>query len=148
MAQDSTTEFKFYGFEDLEIGMGDSHAKTITADDIEVFADLSGDDNPIHLDHEYASKTIFKERIAHGILTASLLSTVFGTKIPGPGCIYVSQSLNFHAPVKIGDHVVASARVTDLLEEKLRVVFACQCTVDDKVVLDGEAVLYVPKRKK
>jgi len=147
MAKKEVGDHKSYGFEDLEVGMEASHAKTITADDIEVFATLSGDDNPVHMNDEYARGTIFKERIAHGILTASLLSTVFGTKMPGPGCIYVSQSLNFHAPVKIGDHVVASARVTDLVADRLRAVFACKCLVDDKVVLDGEAVLYVPRRQ-
>jgi len=147
VAQKNVGDFKSYGFEDLEVGMQASHAKTITSGDIEVFATLSGDMNPIHLSDEYAAETIFKERIAHGILTASLISTVFGTTLPGPGCIYVSQSLNFHAPVKIGDHVVASARVTDLVEDRLRAVFACQCMVKDKVVLDGEAVLYVPRRQ-
>jgi len=147
VAQKNDGGFKSYGFEDLEIGMEASHDKTITADDIEVFAKLTGDNNPVHMSDDYAGGTIFKERIAHGILTASLLSTVFGTKMPGPGCIYVSQSLNFHAPVKIGDHVVANARVTDLVADRLRAVFACQCLVKQKVVLDGEAVLYVPRRQ-
>jgi len=147
VAQKDDGGFKSLGFEDLEIGMEASHAKTITADDIEVFAALSGDNNPVHMSDDYASETIFKERIAHGILTASLISTVFGTKMPGPGCIYVSQSLNFHAPVKIGDHVVAKARITGLVEDRLRAVFDCQCLVKDKVVLDGEAVLYVPRRQ-
>ena len=147
VAQEDVGDLKSYGFEDLEVGMQASHVKTITADDIEVFATLSGDNNPVHMSDDYAAATIFKERIAHGILTASLISTVFGTKLPGPGSIYVSQSLNFRAPVKIGDHVVASARVTDLVEDRLRAVFACQCQVNDKVVLDGEAVLYVPRRQ-
>ncbi|MEC9368698.1 MAG: MaoC family dehydratase, partial [Pseudomonadota bacterium] len=91
-----------YFFEDLSLGMEASHTKTITSSDIQLFADLSGDDNPVHLCDDFAAATIFKQRIAHGILTASLLSTVIGTKLPGPGCIYVSQSLNFRAPVKIG----------------------------------------------
>lgn len=133
-------------FEDLEVGMEASHAKRITDDDIRCFADISGDHNPLHLSDEYAAGTIFKQRIAHGILTASLLSMVFGTKLPGPGCIYISQSLNFRAPVKINDEVVASARVTMLLPEKSRAIFACNCQVNGKTVLDGEAVILVPNR--
>ena len=135
-----------YFFEDLALGMEASHRKTITASDIETFADLSGDNNPVHLSEAFAAETIFKERIAHGILTASLLSTVLGTKLPGPGCIYVSQSLNFHAPVRIGDVVVASARIQDLLQDRRRAIFACQCEVDGTTVLDGEAVMMVPRR--
>lgn len=140
------TEFASYYFEDLSIGMEASHAKRITESDIQVFADISGDANPVHLDHEYAAGTIFKERIAHGILTASLLSTVIGTKLPGPGAIYISQSLNFRAPVKIDDEVVAVARITHLLPEKGRAILSCNCQVDGKTVLDGEAVILVPNR--
>ena len=135
-----------YYFEDLAVGMEASHAKRITNEDIQCFADISGDDNPVHMSEEYASGTIFKERIAHGILTASLLSTVLGTKLPGPGAIYVSQSLNFRAPVKIDDEVTAVARITDLLPEKGRVIFTCNCHVNGKTVLDGEAVILVPSR--
>lgn len=135
----------FY-FEELSIGMEASHAKTIEFDDIQQFADLSGDDNPLHLCPEFASTTIFKERIAHGVLTAGLLSAVIGTKLPGPGCIYVSQSLNFRAPVKIGAKVVATARITELVENRNRAIFYCDCMVDGKTVLDGEAVVQVPSR--
>ncbi len=133
-------------FEDLEVGMEASHAKRITEVDIRCFADISGDSNPLHLSDEYASGTIFKQRIAHGILTASLLSTVFGTKLPGPGCVYISQSLNFRAPVNIDDEVVAHARVTSLLPAMSRAIFACNCQVNGKTVLDGEAVILVPSR--
>jgi 3-hydroxybutyryl-CoA dehydratase len=135
-----------YCFDDLAVGMSASHTKTITAEDIQQFADLSGDDNPLHLDEAFASRTVFKERIAHGILTASLLSTVIGTRLPGPGCIYISQSLNFRAPVKIGDEVVATVRVTDLLDACDRAILACDCVVNGKTVLDGEAVILVPRR--
>ncbi len=135
-----------YYFEDLEVGMEASHSKRITESDIQSFADISGDDNPVHLCDQYASGTIFKERIAHGILTASLLSTVLGTKLPGPGSIYISQSLNFRAPVKIDDEVTAVARITDLLPEKGRAIFTCNCEVNGKTVLDGEAVILVPSR--
>ncbi len=136
-----------YFFEDLTLGMQASRCKTITASDIELFADLSGDDNPVHLCSEFAAGTIFKERIAHGILTASLLSTVLGTKLPGPGCVYVSQSLNFRAPVRIGDEVVATARVSDLVTDRRRAIFTCQCDVRETTVLDGEAVMFVPGRR-
>lgn len=135
-----------YFFEDLSIGMSADYSKQITEDDIQTFADLSGDDNPVHLCPDFAAGTIFKERIAHGILTASLLSTVLGTKLPGPGCIYVSQSLNFRAPVRIGDAVTATAKITHLIDDKRRVVFACDCAVNGRVVLDGEAVMQVPRR--
>ena len=135
-----------YYFEDLEVGMEASYAKHISEGDIQSFADISGDTNPVHMSHEYASQTVFKERIAHGILTASLVSTVLGTKLPGPGCIYISQSLNFRAPVKINDEVVAVARVTELVQGKGRAIFTCNCQVNGKTVLDGEAVILVPSR--
>lgn len=142
---DSDVRHGFY-FEDLEIGMEASHAKRITSGDIEAFADLTGDDNPLHLSEDFAAGTIFKQRIAHGMLTASLLSTVIGTKLPGPGCIYISQTLNFRAPVHIGDEVVATARVSELLDKKRRAIFSCNCTVNGTTVLDGEAVIQVPRR--
>lgn len=135
-----------YYFDELAVGMSASHTKTITDEDIRLFAELTGDDNPVHLDAEFASRTVFKERIAHGILTASLFSTVIGTRLPGPGSIYISQSLNFRAPVKIGDEVVATARVTELIDARDRAILACDCTVNDKTVLDGEAVILVPRR--
>jgi 3-hydroxybutyryl-CoA dehydratase len=137
---------KTYYFEDLELGMEASMSKTVTMDDIETFAGVSGDYNPVHLDPEYAANTIFKEIIAHGLLTASFISTVFGMKIPGPGAIYVSQSLNFKAPVKVGDEVVARVVVVDLMPAKRRARFDCFCTVGGKTVLDGEAIMLVPSR--
>lgn len=140
------SRFQCYYFEDLEVGMEASYAKHISEDDIQSFADISGDHNPVHMCDVYASGTIFKERIAHGILTASLVSTVLGTKLPGPGSIYISQSLNFRAPVKIDDEVVAVARVSGLVPEKGRAIFACNCHVNGKTVLDGEAVILVPSR--
>jgi len=135
-----------YYFEELEVGMEASYVKNITAEDIDAFAVLSGDDNPIHLDEDFASRSIFKKRIAHGILTASFISTVLGTRLPGPGCIYVSQSLNFRAPVHIGDEVVAQVRVQDLIQKRRRAVICCDCSVNGGTVLDGEAVLMVPSR--
>ena len=137
-----------YDFEDLTLGMEASHRKTITASDIEAFADLSGDDNPVHLCDAFASGTVFKERIAHGILTASLLSTVLGTKLPGPGCIYLRQDLRFKAPVKVGDTVEARVTVKEIQAEKKRVVFDTVCSVvGGRVVLEGEATLMVHSRQ-
>jgi 3-hydroxybutyryl-CoA dehydratase len=100
----------------------------------------------VHLDDAYAAGTMFKQRIAHGFLTASLFSTVLGTKLPGPGCIYLSQSLKFRAPVMIGDEVVATGKITSLDPEKGRAVLAMQATVNGKSVLDGEALMMVPRR--
>lgn len=133
-------------FEDLAIGQDASFSKVVTEQDIVFFCEVSGDRNPVHLDSEYAAKTMFKERIAHGMLTASFLSAVFGMDLPGPGSIYISQTLNFKAPVKIGDLVTATAEVVELIPGKRRARFSCACKVGDKVVLDGEAVLMVPSR--
>ena len=137
---------KTYYFEDLELGMEASVTKTVTMADIEAYAAVSGDYNPVHMDPEFAAKTIFKQVIAHGLLTASYISTVFGMKMPGPGAIYVSQSLNFKAPVKIGDEVLARVVVADLMPAKNRARFDCFCTVRGKIVLDGEANMMVPRR--
>ena len=139
---------KGYFFEDLAVGMEASYARKITSDDILAFAEVSGDTNPVHLDDAYAAGTMFKKRIAHGLLTASLFSTVLGTKLPGPGCVYLSQSLKFRAPVHIGDEVVATAKITSLDAEKGRAVLATQAAVNGKSVLDGEAVLMVPRRER
>jgi 3-hydroxybutyryl-CoA dehydratase len=133
-------------FEDLVIGMEASWSRTVTEADLQAFADISGDDNPVHLDAEYAANTPFKQRIAHGMLSASYISTVFGTKLPGAGAIYISQTLNFKAPVYIGDEVMATVRVTDLIETKNRAIFNCACTVNGKVVLEGQAVIMIPSR--
>jgi 3-hydroxybutyryl-CoA dehydratase len=133
-------------FEDLVIGMDASYERTVSEADIVSFAEVSGDTNPVHLDPDYAAGTIFKERIAHGMLTASYVSTVFGTRLPGPGAIYVSQTLNFRAPVRIGDTVVTKVTLTELIPAKRRAIFACDCSVNGKTVLQGEAVLMVPSR--
>lgn len=135
-----------YQFEDLELGMEASFAKTVSEADIIAFAEVTGDKNPVHLDAAYAAKTIFKEPIAHGMLTAGYISAVFGMEMPGPGAIYISQTLNFRGPVKIGDRVVAKVRVMELYPAKRRARFECVCSVDGKPVLEGEAVLMVPGR--
>lgn len=135
-----------YYLEDLTVGMTGVYAKTITDTDIVMFAGISGDTNPVHLNHEYASTTMFKTRIAHGMLSAGFISTVLGTKLPGPGCIYMSQNLKFKAPVRVGDTVVARATITEIVPEKKRVTLKTVCTVGDTVVIDGEAVVMVPVR--
>ena len=135
-----------YYFEDLEVGMLDVFAKTITEADILAFSGVSGDTNPVHLNEEFAEKTIFGGRIAHGILTAGLISTVIGTKLPGPGCIYVNQSLKFKAPVRAGDTVTAEAEILELIADKKFIKMRTTCTVGGKIVLDGEATIMVPSR--
>jgi 3-hydroxybutyryl-CoA dehydratase len=135
-----------YYFEDLQLGMEATFAKTVTEADINGFADVTGDKNPVHLDADFAGRTIFKERIAHGMLTASYISAVFGMELPGPGVIYISQTLNFKAPVEIGDEVVAKVKVAELFPAKRRARFDCVCSVGGKTVLDGEAILMVPAR--
>ncbi len=133
-------------FEDLSVGQEASVSNPVTADAISAFADVSGDRNPVHIDAEYAATTMFKERIAHGMLSAAYISAVFGMQLPGPGAIYISQTLNFKAPVKIGDTVVTTVRVAELIPEKKRARFDCVCTVNGKPVVQGEAVLMVPGR--
>src|SRR6185436_19517862 len=110
------------------------------------FARISGDENPIHLSERYAAKTRFGQRIAHGLYTASLISAILGTRLPGPGAVYRSQSLNFHAPVKIGDVVTVIVEVAELVERGRRVRLTCEALVDGQTVLDGEAVVSVPPR--
>jgi 3-hydroxybutyryl-CoA dehydratase len=135
-------------FEDLEVGQEASMSRIVGEADIVAYAALSGDYNPVHLDSEYAAKTIFKERIAHGILSAGYISAIFGMKLPGPGAIYVSQTLNFKGPVKIDDRVESLVRLVELIPDKKRARFECMCSVGGKPVLTGEAVLMVPARPK
>jgi 3-hydroxybutyryl-CoA dehydratase len=126
--------------------MTESYTKTVKSSDVIGFAEISGDRNPIHLSEHFAAKTPFKGRIAHGLYTASLISAVIGTRLPGPGAIYVSQTLYFKAPVKIGDTVDATVRVAELVAQGRRVKLLCQCAVGDTVVLEGEAIVKVPSR--
>ncbi len=140
------TANKITYFEDLAVGQEASLSTTVNDSDITAFAEISGDRNPVHIDAEYAATTLFKERIAHGMLSAAYISAVFGMKLPGPGAIYLSQTLAFKAPVKIGDTVVATVRLVELMPEKKRARFETVCSVDGKPVLTGEAVLMVPNR--
>lgn len=132
--------------EDLTAGMSALYARTVTDADVVLFAGISGDVNPVHLNHEFAANTMFEGRIAHGMLTASFISTVLGTKLPGPGCVYLSQNLKFKAPVRVGDTVNARVTITEVAPQKRRVTLTTVCTVADQVVLEGEAQVMVPSR--
>jgi 3-hydroxybutyryl-CoA dehydratase len=133
-------------FEDLSIGLSESYEKEVKSSDVVGFAEITGDRNPIHLSEHFAAKTPFGGRIAHGLYTASLISAVIGTRLPGPGAIYISQTLNFKAPVKIGDVVSASVEVVELVEKGHRVKLICRCRVGDILVLEGEALVKVQAR--
>ena len=143
----SSAPFTTHYFEDLTIGMRESIMKTVMANDVVGFATLSGDHNPVHLSDHFARKTRFGGRIAHGLYTASLISAVLGMRLPGPGAVYLSQTLNFRAPVRIGDVVTVSVEVVELVAEGRRCKLACECVVDGKVALDGEALVMVPARR-
>ena len=130
--------------EDLKPGMSAMFGKTVTEADI--MAGVSGDTNPIHLHDGFARTTRFGQRIAHGMLSGSFISTVIGTKLPGPGAVYISQTMNFMAPVIIGDTITAVATITAIDEKRRRVTLKTQCLNGDKVVIDGEAVVLVPRR--
>lgn len=136
-----------YFLEDLEVGMTATFEKTVSEADVIEFAGISGDNNPLHLDADYAAGTMFGERIAHGMLTASLISAVIATRLPGNGTIYLSQSLRFRAPVLLGQSVAATVEVTDIHQKRRRITLACKCTVAGKVVLDGDAIVMVPSRE-
>lgn len=142
------SELHGYFIEDLQLGMQASMARTVTEADIVMFAGVTGDTNPVHLNEEYANATIFKGRIAHGMLSAGLISAVLGTKLPGPGCVYLEQNMRFTAPVKIGDTVTATATVKEINTEKKRVVLETICRVGESVVVEGQARLMVMSRQK
>ncbi|WP_111558617.1 MaoC family dehydratase [Paracoccus sediminilitoris] len=133
--------------EDLEVGMSRDLQKEITDQDIQMFATVSTDHNPVHLDDDYAQDTIFEGRIAHGMLTAGLISAVIGEQLPGHGTVYLGQTLKFLAPVRPGDMVRAEVTVETIDHSKRRVTLATRCLVGDRVVLKGEAVVLAPSRK-
>ncbi|RMH39871.1 MAG: MaoC family dehydratase [Alphaproteobacteria bacterium] len=133
--------------EDLEIGMTRHLLKEVTDRDIELFAEVSTDRNPVHLDDAYAQDTIFEGRIAHGMLTAGLISAVIGEQLPGHGTVYLGQTLKFLAPVRPGDVVRAEVEVTSIDHGRRRVGLDCRCSVGDTVVLKGEALVLAPSRK-
>ena len=142
-----TLDLRILYFEDLSVGMTETLSKTIASSDVVGFAQLTGDRNPIHLSEHFAAKTQFGSRIAHGLYTASLISAVLGTRLPGPGAVYRSQTLNFLGPVKIGDVVTITVEVIELVPEGRKVRLHCDASVDGKTVLDGEAIVSVPGRR-
>ncbi|MCB6183279.1 MaoC family dehydratase [Leeia sp. TBRC 13508] len=132
--------------EEMEVGQFAEIGRTITDADIVMYAGVSGDTNPAHLNQQYAEATMFKGRIAHGMLTAGQISAVIGTRLPGPGSIYMSQSLKFKAPVRPGDTVITRATVTAIDLAKKRVTLATVCKVGETIVLEGEALVLAPSK--
>jgi 3-hydroxybutyryl-CoA dehydratase len=132
--------------EDLSVGQSAELVRTVDEAAIVAFAEVTGDNNPVHLDEAYAATTPFKTRIAHGMLSAGYISAVIGTKLPGPGAIYMSQQLSFRRPVKIGDEVTARATITAIDAEKARITLETVCEVGGKAVMTGEALIMVPRR--
>ncbi|EAR61237.1 MaoC family dehydratase [Neptuniibacter caesariensis] len=139
-------ELHGYYLEDLEIGMSDSFAKTITDADVCLFAGVSGDTNPVHINDDYAKTTQFEKRIVHGMFSAALISTVAGTKLPGPGAIYIDQQIKFRAPVFIGDTAKATVTVEEIDQRRGRVKCKTDVTVGEKLVATGSATFMVDKR--
>jgi 3-hydroxybutyryl-CoA dehydratase len=135
-----------YSLEDLSVGMSATYERTVTEADVVKFAQISGDHNPVHLDEAFALQTRFKGRIVHGMLSASFLSTVIASRLPGPGTIYLAQNLSFRAPVRIGDKVEAKVTVIDIVPDRARVMLKTVCRVGETVVIDGDALVMVPVR--
>ncbi|GAB5387553.1 MAG: MaoC family dehydratase [Alphaproteobacteria bacterium] len=134
-------------FSSFEVGEHAHLTRTVREQDVQKFAEISGDFNPVHFDEELASQTIFGGRIAHGILTASFISRILGENLPGPGSIYMTQSLRFVAPVRIGDEVETTARIVEVIPEKRRLRLETACSVKGKPVLTGEALMWMPPRQ-
>lgn len=138
-----------YTMQELKVGQSDSFSKTITETDVYLFAGITGDLNPAHVDEEYAQNTRFGKRIAHGMLSAGLISNVLGTKLPGPGTIYLSQQVDFKAPIYFGDTVTAVVEVEELIPEKNRAILHTYCrNQEGVVVVEGKATVMPPKGKK
>ena len=133
-----------YSFEELTEGLSASFEKVVTEQDVQTFAQVTGDTNPVHLDADYAATTSFEKPIAHGMLTAGFISAAIGTKLPGPGCIYLEQSLKFRTPVFIGATVTTTVTVKELNERRRRAVLETVCTVEGKKVVTGEATIMLP----
>ncbi|MCH4880160.1 MaoC family dehydratase [Pseudomonas sp. TMW22090] len=130
--------------EEIREGMSASYSQTITDADVKSFAGISGDHNPVHVSDEYAEKSRFGKRIAHGLMSSSFFSALFGTKLPGYGCVYTSQTLQFKYPVYIGDNLKATVTVKHIDAVKRRITFDTVCTVGKKKVITGEAEIYIP----
>lgn len=134
-----------YYIDEIQPGLAESFTKTVTEKEIALFGEVSGDKNPVHFDQAFAETTIFKGRVAHGMLSGSFISTVIGTKLPGPGSIFISLNMKFVAPVHIGDVVVTTCTVREV-QAKRRILLDCVCKVGDKDVITGEAVAMPPMR--
>ena len=130
--------------DDMHVDMEVQSKRIITEADINDFAKISGDFNPIHIDEEYAKKTRYKKKIAHGLMSASFFSALFGTKLPGSGCVYTSQSLRFKRPIFVGDEVNTIIKIKSIDKEQSKIVFTTQCIVKLKIAIDGEAEIYIP----
>jgi 3-hydroxybutyryl-CoA dehydratase len=141
-------EYKTKFIEDFSVGMESTIEKTVTIEDIKRFAEVSGDFNPVHLDEEFAKKTIFKGRIAHGFLIASFISTIIATELPGPGSIYLKQSLKFLAPVYINEKILVKVRIIEINIEKSKVKLITECFKNKTLVLTGEAEILIQAKKK
>jgi len=141
-------EYKTRFIEDFSVGMESTTEKTVTIEDIKRFAEVSGDFNPVHLDEEFAKKTIFKRRIAHGFLTASFISTIIASELPGPGSIYLKQSLKFLAPVYINEKILVKVRIIEINIQKSKVKLITECFKNKTLVLTGEAEILVQAKKK
>jgi 3-hydroxybutyryl-CoA dehydratase len=134
-------------YEDIQLGQSASMEKTVTERDVQAFGEATGDLNPVHFDEDYARTTLFRGRVAHGVLSVGFMSAVMGMKLPGEGTIFVSAHVEFKGPVRIGDHVVTTCTVKEIRERR-QVVLDCLCTVDGKIVVTGEALVLAPKRPK
>ena len=130
--------------DDMHVDMEVQSKRIITEADINDFAKISGDFNPIHIDEEYAKNTRYKKKIAHGLMSASFFSALFGTKLPGSGCVYTSQSLRFKRPIFVGDEVNTIIKIKSIDKEQSKIVFTTQCIVKLKIAIDGEAEIYIP----
>ena len=148
MTQNDFDRLHGYFIEDLKVGQKAELTKKITDNDILQFSKLTGDNNPVHINNEFAEKTIFKERIAHGFLSASFISTVIATQLPGPGSIYLKQSLKFLAPVYIDEEILVNISITEINKEKGRVKLLTECFKSEKKILTGEAEILVSSKKK
>ena len=140
--------YKSKFIEDFSVGMQSTMEKIITFEDIKKFADVSGDFNPVHLEEEFAKNTIFKGRIAHGFLTASFISTIIATELPGPGSIYLKQSLKFLAPVYINEKILVKVRIVEVNIEKSKVKLSTECFKNKTLVLTGEAEILIQAKNK
>ena len=148
MAQNDFDTLHGYFIEDLKVGQKAELKKKITENDIQQFAELTGDNNPVHINNEFAERTIFKKKIAHGFLSASFISTVIATKLPGPGSVYLKQSLKFLAPVFIDEEIAVNVSITEVNKERGRVKLLTEGFKSGNKILTGEAEILVSSKKK